>query len=258
MALAFLTKEVNEALDGLLKSSPEPHAPLGEAARYALLGGGKRLRPLLLLALAKDLDIPLEQALPVACSLELIHTYSLIHDDLPCMDNASHRRGKPALHHAFGEALALLTGDFFLTLAFETTAKTPHLVPEKRVELILLLAERSGGEGMIGGQTVDILSQGKSLDPPLKEWINRKKTGALFSAGLECGSILAELPEPARALLRSAGLSFGVFFQLQDDLEDQDGESSKEELIQKRSDAFRALSKLPFSTPFLQEAMHSV
>ena len=111
---------------------------------------------------------------------------------------------------------------------------------------------------MIGGQTVDILSQGKSLDPPLKEWINRKKTGALFSASLECGSILAELPEPARALLRSAGLSFGVFFQLQDDLEDQDGESSKEELIQKRSDAFRALSKLPFSTPFLQEAMHSV
>jgi geranylgeranyl diphosphate synthase type II len=187
---------------------------LGEAARYAVLGGGKRIRPRLVMAAADLYGAPVEHSLFPACALELIHSYSLIHDDLPCMDNDDFRRGKPSLHKVYGEAHALLVGDFLLTLAFELLASSPYLTPLQRLQLVKTLAFRAGGDGMIGGQALDL------AEHPNTEEIHRKKTAALFIAACEFGGIIGDHSD--LDFLREFGENLGLAFQLLDDLVDGD------------------------------------
>ena len=187
---------------------------LGEAARYAVLGGGKRIRPRLVIAAAELYGAPVEHSLLPACALELIHSYSLIHDDLPCMDDDDFRRGKPSLHKVYGEAHALLVGDFLLTLAFELLTGSPHLTPLQRLELIKTLTLRAGGDGMIGGQVLDLAQHSNT------EEIHRKKTAALFIAACEFGGIIGDHSD--LEFLREFGENLGLAFQLLDDLADGD------------------------------------
>jgi len=193
--------------------------PLLKPIRHGLLGG-KRLRPLLTLAVVDTYDAPLERALIPAAALELIHTYSLIHDDLPCMDNDDLRRGKPTLHKAFSESTAVLTGDALLTYAFEVLANAPHLTDSEKVALTSILATRSGMAGMIGGQVLDIAHMGKFESLASLTETHQKKTGALITAALEFGAILADQPlEP----LQNLGAHLGLAYQVVDDLLDGDG-----------------------------------
>ena len=155
---------IESRLRHLIPAIDAPHALLFEAARYSLLSSAKRLRPLLVLSVLEDFDKPVEWGLDPACALEMVHTYSLIHDDLPCMDNDDLRRGKPTLHKIYGQGQAVLTGDYLLTHSFHVITTAPHLNPATKIELIKLLSERAGGNGMIGGQVVDLLSEGKKID----------------------------------------------------------------------------------------------
>lgn len=210
---------IEERLDTLLSEKETPYPTLLQAARYSLLSGGKRLRPLLALLTADTLGASLEKALDPACALEMIHTYSLIHDDLPCMDNDDFRRGKPSLHKAFAEGSAVLTGDFLLTYAFEIIARA-SLDPQQKIELIDLLAQKAGAKGMIGGQVMDIESDCKELTLDVLRDIHERKTGALMSASIEFGAIISNLPEIYRKVLRQFGYEIGFVFQVIDDIID--------------------------------------
>lgn len=197
-----------------------PGTGVGIPARYAIEGPAKRLRPRIVIALAKAYGKTLQDALAPACAIEYIHTYSLIHDDLPCMDNDDMRRGKASLHKAFNEGEALLTGDFFLTLAFEILANAAHLSPSQALQLTRSLAHAAGECGMIGGQNLDLMHQGHLLSPELREEIALKKTASLFTAAFEFGGIVAgtsDLP-----LLKKLGTHFGLAFQLIDDIIDDE------------------------------------
>lgn len=202
---------------------PERHGPyqkLFEAARYAVLGGGKRLRPILTLTTAKAMGIDPALALTPACALEMIHSYSLIHDDLPCMDDDDYRRGKLTVHKKYSEGHAVLTGDFLLTYAFETLAKDSHLSPEKKIKLIAILAQQSGSEGMIGGQVLDIASEGKNISLDALRLLHRNKTGALITAAIEFGGVLADANDHHLECLRLFGDHIGLAFQIIDDILD--------------------------------------
>ncbi|MBL0211402.1 MAG: polyprenyl synthetase family protein [Holophagaceae bacterium] len=194
---------------------------VGEAIRYSLEAGGKRVRPILCLLSAESVGAPAERALAGALALEYLHTYSLIHDDLPAMDDDDLRRGKPTCHVAFGEAHAILAGDGLQAEAFAVLASDAAIPPEARVEAIALLAEASGWRGMVGGQALDL--EGEALDSygldHLKT-IHRLKTGALLRASLEIGAVLGEAEPSFREALRSAGASLGLAFQIQDDILD--------------------------------------
>ena len=181
------------------------NSPLLEPALYALFPGGKRLRPLITLLIADHLDIQTGEILDAACSLELIHTYSLIHDDLPCMDDDDFRRGKPSLHKAFPEGQAVLTGDLLLTLAFE-------ILPS--ISLVQELARAVGGAGMIAGQSLDLSSEGKNLNWPGLEVIHKRKTADLFSAAFVFPALIKGIdPEPYHQM----GQDFGLLFQIEND-----------------------------------------
>jgi len=196
-------------------------ARVGEAMRYSLEAGGKRVRPILCLLAAEAVGGSAEVALPGALALECIHTYSLVHDDLPAMDDDDLRRGKPTCHIAFGEAHAILAGDGLLTEAFRILAQEGALEPARRVEAIAVLAEASGWRGMVGGQALDL--EGERLDDygldHLKT-IHRLKTGALLRAATELGAILAGADATQRAALRAYGEAIGLAFQIQDDILD--------------------------------------
>ncbi|HXC16101.1 MAG TPA: farnesyl diphosphate synthase [Holophagaceae bacterium] len=196
-------------------------ARVGEAMRYSLEAGGKRVRPILCLLAAEAVGGSAEVALPGALALECIHTYSLVHDDLPAMDDDDLRRGKPTCHIAFGEAHAILAGDGLLTEAFRILAQEGALEPARRVEAITVLAEASGWRGMVGGQALDL--EGERLDDygldHLKT-IHRLKTGALLRAATELGAILAGADATQRAALRAYGEAIGLAFQIQDDILD--------------------------------------
>lgn len=201
-----------EALRRLL-----PHSgPLFDAARYSLFSGGKRVRPLLLLTCLETYGCPVEKGMHTASALECIHTYSLIHDDLPCMDDDDWRRDKPTLHRVYPEWHALLTGDYLLTFAFEVLAQCPHLPPAQKLEILHILSQSSGAHGMIGGQMLD-LSGGASTQTEL-ETLHAYKTGALFSCALESAAIIAQTPD--RPLLKACGTKLGIAFQVHDDLQD--------------------------------------
>jgi geranylgeranyl diphosphate synthase type II len=184
------------------------------------MGAGKRLRPILTLTTAETFGSSAEAALSTACALEMIHTYSLIHDDLPCMDDDDFRRGQPTLHRAFTEAHAVLAGDYLLTYAFEVIVNDPYLESDQKVAIIALVAKSSGGEGMIAGQIMDIEAEGKQIDIDAMRHIHRHKTGALISAAIECGGIIAGADPSQIATLKQVGADLGLAFQIIDDVID--------------------------------------
>ena len=216
--------KIEETLDTLLKLPNDlPYSSLFDSARYSLLSPGKRLRPLLVLAAAESYGALESHALHPACALEMIHTYSLIHDDLPCMDNDDLRRGKPTLHKVYPEWHALLTGDYLLTYAFEVLVRAPHLNAEQKIALVRCLSSHAGAHGMIGGQMIDLLFEGKTVDWGILEQMHRGKTASLITAALEFGGIIANAPAKDMDLLRQSGMAIGVAFQLIDDVLDYTG-----------------------------------
>lgn len=213
-------EQIEQRLHELVPQKCATHSSLFNAARYSLLGGGKRLRPILTVATAHTLGAPSPHALNAACAIEMIHTYSLIHDDLPCMDDDDFRRGKPSLHKAFSEGHAVLTGDYLLTYAFEVIAADPLLQPIQKVELISLLARNSGGDGMIGGQIMDIEAESRQIDLDSLREIHRCKTGAMITASVEFGGIIAKATSSQLETLRHFGNTIGLAFQIIDDVID--------------------------------------
>lgn len=224
MNLTSYLKETQELiernLEAIIPEKDVPHTRLFQAARYSLIGGGKRLRPVLTLATAKIFGICPSKALNAACAIEMIHTYSLIHDDLPCMDDDDFRRGKPSLHKAFGEGHAVLAGDYLLTFAFEVIARDVNISAEQKVSLISLLAKNSGGNGMIGGQILDIEAEGKNLNLDGLRQIHRFKTGAMITTAIEFGAIIANANADQHKNLRQFGDDIGLAFQIIDDVLD--------------------------------------
>ncbi len=207
-------------LEKLVPEQPLPFNQLFLAARYSLLGGGKRLRPILTLATCEALGGDELAALIPACALEMVHTYSMIHDDLPCMDNDDFRRGKPSLHRAFPEGHAVLAGDYLLTYAFETVASAPHLTSQQIVSLVSILAKKAGGEGMIAGQVMDIEASHQILSLDLLENIHHYKTGALMATAVDFGAIIAGSTEKERQTLNQFANEIGLAFQIVDDILD--------------------------------------
>lgn len=213
---------IEAALDGLIPSEEAPPADLHRALRYSVLGGGKRLRPLLLLAAAEAAGRDeMDALLPAACALEFIHTYSLIHDDLPALDDDDVRRGRPSCHRAFGEATALLAGDALLTLAFRCLAiPVPGVPADRQLAVIAEVADAAGVAGMVGGQAEDIAAEGRALPLEALQAINRKKTGALFRAAARAGALLAGADPTALAAITTYAERFGAAFQILDDVAD--------------------------------------
>lgn len=205
----------------------EPRADLYDAMRYSLLAGGKRLRPVLVLETCRMCGGDTDAALPFACALEMVHTYSLIHDDLPCMDDDDLRRGKPTNHKVYGEATAVLAGDGLLTAAFETMLEHgTALSPERVLAAAACLGQAAGGRGMVGGQVLDMAGEGHALTLADVEELQRLKTGALISAAAEVGCILAGGDEAARAAVRRYAEKLGLAFQIRDDMLDVEGDAS--------------------------------
>ena len=216
---------IDQALDGFLP--PVTRAGrLAEAMRYSVMAGGKRLRPNLCLAAAEAVGGDSGDAMAAACALEMIHTYSLIHDDLPAMDNDRLRRGRPTCHIAFDEATAILAGDALLTLAFEIVAVHSPGPVERRTEVVRLLASAAGPAGMVGGQMLDMLSEGRALDQTELEGLHRLKTGALIEASLACGAVLAGGSGAQLDTLHEYGRLLGLAFQVTDDILNVEGDPS--------------------------------
>ncbi|SHK06658.1 polyprenyl synthetase family protein [Desulforamulus aeronauticus] len=226
--LAAWSKLVDDALDRYLPKADEYPTTIHEAMRYSIFAGGKRLRPVLVLASTKAVGGSVEKALPVACALELIHTYSLIHDDLPAMDNDDFRRGRPTNHKVYGEAMAILAGDALLTLAFELIASSAAAFSLDRVNLVTLeIAQASGSRGLIGGQVVDMLSENQAITGDIMEYIHRHKTGALFRAAVRAGAILGGADAEQLTSLTNYSEQMGLAFQIKDDLLDIEGDEAK-------------------------------
>jgi len=221
---------VEQALQGILPVPEGPAADIVGAMGYSLFAGGKRLRPILCIAGAEAAGGEAKDVLPVACAIELIHTYSLIHDDLPVMDDDDMRRGKPTSHKVFGEAVALLAGDGLLTKAFHVMTG-PDLVNRARPDALLavigLIAQAAGYEGMVGGQVVDIQSEGMEVGPSIVEFIHTRKTAALISASVVSGAILVGAAEDQVKALTSYGQNIGLAFQVSDDILDIEGDSQE-------------------------------
>jgi geranylgeranyl diphosphate synthase, type II len=199
-----------------------------EAARYSLFAGGKRLRPILCLAAAEVIGGPCPEVMPVACALEMIHTYSLIHDDLPAMDNDDFRRGQPTNHKVFGEAVAILSGDALLTEAFDCIAglQVCNRFPlDKILDVIRIVVKASGYRGMIAGQMIDLECETRSVDLATVEYMHIHKTGAILAASLEVGAILAGGTTEQVTALKRYGHHFGLAFQITDDVLDVEGDA---------------------------------
>lgn len=211
---------IEETLDELISLTDTPYNEIFLAARYSTLQGGKRLRPLLAIVTAEIFGCSRSKSLIPSATLELIHTYSLIHDDLPCMDDDDFRRGKPSLHKAFKEGVAVLTGDYLLTYAFEVLADAHDLSSDQKLQLIRCLAKASGAKGMIAGQVMDISSENKEMDLATLQDIHIKKTGMLIAAALEFGAIIGNASQAHQALLKEFGLQLGLAFQIVDDILD--------------------------------------
>lgn len=210
---------IDEELENLLAKGWAPTS-LKESMLYSVKAGGKRIRPLLVLAVLEDYGVSSKDAWKVASAVELIHTYSLIHDDLPCMDDDDYRRGQLTNHKVFGEATAVLAGDALQTLAFNVLASLEHTSPEKIISLVRLLAESSGANGMVGGQILDMEGEKASLSLEQLEEVHLHKTGALLSFCIEAGAILAGADESEIVKLRSYARNIGLAFQIKDDILD--------------------------------------
>ena len=223
---AYLSKKravVDKALEALVPPAKTYPAKVFEAMRYSLFAGGKRVRPILAIASAEALGANTTGLLPIAGTLELVHTYSLIHDDLPAMDDDDFRRGRQTCHKVYGEAMAILAGDGLLNLAFEVLSDTRRLrtVPAQRlVAIIREISQASGVFGMVGGQVVDMESEGRDVDFPTLEYIHTHKTGALIRASVRVGALYAKASEKRLKALTRYGEMVGLAFQIADDILD--------------------------------------
>jgi farnesyl diphosphate synthase len=223
-----LLKEKADAIEGvldqLLPSAQDPESRLMDAVRYSTLGGGKRIRPFLVVSGAALFSVDERCALRAGAAIEMIHCYSLIHDDLPAMDDDDLRRGQPTCHMKFDEATAILAGDALLTKAFEVLGEPEtHADPAVRAELVVSLARASGDAGMVGGQMLDLMAEERDLGIPEITRLQRLKTGALISFSCEAGGILGKAPEPQRHALKAYAHDLGLAFQIADDLLDVEG-----------------------------------
>ena len=217
---------MDAALQRLLPASDAAPVSIHEAMRYSVFAGGKRIRPILCLETARIFRTDVSAALHPACAIEFIHTYSLIHDDLPALDNDDLRRGKPTCHKKFGEAIAILAGDALLTLAFETLGAAP-VSAELRAKMVTEVATSAGTiKGMVGGQVADLEAEGKSVGPEILEYIHRSKTAALIRAAITTGAISGGAPEADVGRLRHFGETLGWAFQVTDDILDVEESSA--------------------------------
>jgi geranylgeranyl pyrophosphate synthase len=212
---------IDAALDRILPAASVSPAKVHAAIRWSVLAGGKRFRPMLLLAVGKAFGAATETLIATACALEMIHTYSLIHDDLPSMDNDDLRRGRATCHIQFGEATAILAGDALQTLAFQTVSEDESLAAPKRVRLIAEIAQASGTPGgMVAGQACDLEAESREISPSELEQIHRLKTGALIIVAAKCGAIIADASETELAAISNYAAQLGLLFQITDDLLD--------------------------------------
>jgi farnesyl diphosphate synthase len=241
-ALADIASEIDRAFDVLLPVPDDGRARLYEAMRHAAIGGGKRLRPLLVLASSALFNVSREAALRVGTAIECIHVYSLIHDDMPCMDDDDMRRGKPTVHKAFDEATAVLAGDSLHALSFEILAdEATHPDPFVRAELVMEIARASGPAGMAGGQMMDLMAGDAGFDLAGVTRLQQLKTGALISFCLEAGAILGRVPPEGRHGLRGYARDIGLAFQIADDVLDAEGDADiAGKALQKDADAGKA------------------
>jgi farnesyl diphosphate synthase len=229
--LSQAAARVEQAMDAslgagsaLLGTAPDR---LLAAMRHGALGGGKRLRPFLVIESAALFGATVEQAMPVALALECVHCYSLVHDDLPAMDDDDLRRGQPTVHRAFDEATAILAGDALLTLAFGLVADAHGIAPERRIELVRLLSHEAGAAGMVGGQALDLAAERRPTLPEAEiRQLQAMKTGALIAFGCEAGAVLAGAAPRERTVLRRFGEALGLAFQLADDLLDETADAA--------------------------------
>ncbi|ODT00158.1 MAG: farnesyl-diphosphate synthase [Erythrobacter sp. SCN 62-14] len=229
-SLKQVQAEIDSVFDAMLPVPADTSARLVEAMRYAAIGGGKRVRPLLVVSTASLFGVNRESALRAGAAIEAIHVYSLIHDDLPCMDNDDMRHGKPTLHKVFDEATAVLAGDALHALAFEILAEVETSSdPFTRSELILTLGQASGMNGMAGGQMMDMVAdeEGVQYDLHTITRLQQLKTGALLAASVEMGAILGKVAPQGRAPLRAYARDIGLAFQIADDLLDVEGDEDK-------------------------------
>jgi len=219
--LSQLQSAVNETLSALLPAEDDYPPTIHRAMRYSVFAGGKRVRPVLVIAAGESLGGRRRTLLHLGAAIEMMHTYSLIHDDLPALDNDDLRRGRPTCHKVFGEAMAILAGDALLTRCFQLLAELPDLADTARLAITREIACATGTvEGMIGGQVVDLESEGKPIDAPVLEYIHRSKTGALLTACTRCGALAAGAgPAPLQALT-GFGRKIGLAFQIIDDILD--------------------------------------
>jgi geranylgeranyl diphosphate synthase type II len=232
---------IDKALGYLLPGEEEYPQTLNRAMRYSIFAGGKRIRPLLILLIAELFGLRQDDGLIPSCAMEMVHTYSLIHDDLPAMDNDDYRRGRPASHKVFGEATAILAGDALLTLALEilaqesgngqgnyyTSSYINAVPPLDRLKILAEISRAAGVDGMIGGQIVDLESEGKEIPPQTIDYINSHKTGALFSACFRIGVILGKGTRDDFGRLNACAEAIGSTFQVVDDLLDLEGNREK-------------------------------
>jgi len=253
--LAQQQKLVDAELNRLVPAETVAPATIHRAMRYSLFAGGKRIRPILCMEAARAVTPEIEGVAACACSLELIHTYSLIHDDLPALDNDDYRRGKLTNHKVFGDAMAILAGDGLLTIAFQVLAELP-LADDRKTRLIAELSTASGTVGgMIGGQVADLEGEGKPPNAELLESIHRAKTGALLRASLRMGAIYAAAPEAEYAALSKYGEHMGLAFQIVDDILDVE-ESS--EALGKTAGKDAAQHKITFPAVYGLEHSHQM
>jgi geranylgeranyl diphosphate synthase, type II len=216
---------VDAALDRFLPAESAPPPRVHQAMRYSVLAAGKRLRPILVIAGAEAVGAAPADVMPTACALEMVHTYSLIHDDLPAMDDDDYRRGRLTNHKVFGDAVAILAGDALLTLAFKLVAENAAHVKDPRIvcDVVAELADAAGTHGMVGGQVVDIESEGKTISPETLEYIHIHKTAALIRVSLSVGARLGGGDAAALDAIADAGQSLGLAFQIVDDILDVEG-----------------------------------
>ena len=227
-ALKTNAAAVNAELDRLLPVPAGPENRVHEAMRYSTLDGGKRLRPFLVMQSAGLFNVAESAAIRVACAIEMVHCYSLIHDDLPCMDNDDLRRGRPTCHRKFDEQTALLAGDALLTHSFEVLAGAPtHSDPAVRCELVADLARASGADGMVGGQMVDLRAAEFAMDIPAITRLQQMKTGRLIGFSCEAGAVLGKAAAAQRQALRNYAHDLGLAFQIADDLLDVEGDAAE-------------------------------
>ncbi|MGE4303965.1 MAG: polyprenyl synthetase family protein [Novosphingobium sp.] len=224
--LVRIAEEVDAMFDALLPVPSDARARLIEAMRYAAIGGGKRLRPLLLASVAEMYGVQRNAAIRAGVAIEAIHVYSLIHDDLPCMDDDAMRHGKPTLHLAYDEATAVLAGDSLHAFAFEVLADPATSAdPFTRIELVQTLGHASGAQGMAGGQMMDLVAENSDFDLQTVTRLQQLKTGALLGAAVEMGAVLGRVSPEGRTHLRGYARDIGLAFQIVDDLIDHEGDA---------------------------------